>query len=153
MNNAGDLSQLGGREFYPELVTALVKAMYGKTPSNDAWKKWREWAGVGKRSKVYSWEQLCFILAIAAIRRRSPKNNPELNANQVALFAGDVAFQEKIANAIGEVDKVGIVGRGIVSHYARQGLKVTEHQLRYRIDDFKAKRIYDEGFLKIAIGY
>jgi len=141
------------RKFYGEFVGVLVKAVYGRSPSSDTWKRWREWAGIAKRRKEYSWEQLCFMVAIAAVRKDSPRNYPEMDARRIQELANSLELQERVALAVAEKDKHGIIGREIIPHYRSLGLKIQRSRLYRAIPDFSTSHLYTLDVVKIALGY
>lgn len=105
--------ELQQRTFTSEFVRRWVRGVYGGELQPATWNRWRTWAKMPKGVQTYTWEQLCFLSAIALIRYKdkvlghSPTR--QLCRSEVDLVANSLELQEPLAQIVRRMDAEGRV--------------------------------------------
>ena len=132
------------RRFPSGDVRRCLDVAYGRRVSNDAYRNWRGWAGVGGGWATY--DQFCFLLAIAVIRRSqrgSRLERTELERRQVVEIAESLEIQEMVAGAIAQTDSLGLVcGRDLPAALEQHGYQISRSSLYRLIHNFSQGRYY-----------
>lgn len=119
----------------------------GKKLASQTWVNWRRWAGVTNGAKYLSWEQLCKLAAIAAIRRDG--SNRELDMADINRLAKSPELQEDLAQAVKDLDSKGILGYNIPTYLYAEGIVVKTYDLYNKMKDFSLKATYQEDQLRV----
>lgn len=134
---------LKDRRFSSAIAKACCQKVYGRAIHPSTYRNWRSWAGVKKGVKDLSFEEFCFLVAIAEIRCRTFPVAPELSRVDVQTVADSVEIQAAIVAAIEKMDSLGFVyGRDAVKALSDRGLNVGRTNLYNLVPGFSASKIY-----------
>jgi hypothetical protein len=133
------------RRFPVALARQICIAIYGSSPSQQAWGNWRKWAKVPAHSRIVSYEQLCLLAAIASIRKKKPRE--ELAISEIKAIANCPKLAEAIDRSLTHLDERGILGSDVPFWLASREIKVHSFDLYNRIKGFSTKGLYSEDLL------
>jgi len=140
---------LKSRIFASGMVKQYCTALYGKAIANDAWVKWREWAGLTRRRRSFTFEQFCFVAAIATIRSMGGYNKRQLRESEILKQANSVELQNCIAEAIAYLDALGVVsGFDAVEELQRRGIETNRRALSRKVPGFSCYGVYKVTYLE-----
>lgn len=140
------------RRFPSAIVRACCEKVYGKSIATGTYRNWRSWAGVKKAAKYFSFEQFCFVIAIAEVRRRTYPNAPELARPDIELIAKSVEIQEAISKTTQRLDEMGFVcGRDAVKALEDRGYKISRTNLYHKVPRFSALKVYRISYLESLV--
>jgi hypothetical protein len=130
------------RLFSGVMVKAICDRTYESRISNEAWKNWRSWARVPKRGRAYTFEQFCFLYAIALIRSDEDHRYRQLGRKEIRRIAESVETQEMMAGFIEFFDQDLIVGKDAPIALATRGVKVSIKTLYKNVPGFSTGKVY-----------
>jgi len=134
------------RVFPISIAKAYVVRIYNRNPSPDTWKNWREWAGISKGRMYISFDQFCFLAAIATIRVCDRYR--ELNREEVEAMANSLAIQEPLAQLIYYIDSTEkVVGGDAIDALKARGIETTLRDLYRKVPKFSKQTIYPINYL------
>lgn len=139
------------RKFPTRMVRDCCSVIYGKPISRDAWTQWRRWSGVQARSRYLSFEQFCYLAAIAWIRGHQLQHgNPrtELRRTEIDVIANGVELQSEIKRLLDIVDVDRCIGRDAPLALAARGLDVSLRSLYRNVPGFNTQTVYKLDYLE-----
>ena len=148
--------ELKQRVFTTDFAKVFCRKIY-RFPINKAtWGNWRRWSGIPARSRECSYEQLCFIVAIAYMRAEAREFGDgyyqELKSSDVENIATSPSFQQMIAEGISFIDGNGLIaGRDIPRFLRITGNTVTSRTLYRKIPGFSLNKVYKFSDIETAI--
>ncbi|MGL5061078.1 MAG: hypothetical protein ACRC62_13980 [Microcoleus sp.] len=115
------MGQKTERTFDSPLVRRTCEKIYGSRVSPDAWTRWKGWAKV--KGKKYSFEQFCFMVAIAQCRHEN--RFAELSMKKLKAIAYSDATIQMIGSLVAYLDNEGwAMGWDILTALAAEGVDV-----------------------------
>jgi|GEM_PF-973770 len=136
------------RAFPGAMVRSICDRTYGSRISAEAWKNWRKWADVPQSKRAYTFEQFCFLYAIALIRSDENNRYRELRLREIAKIAESLETQELLAGFVQFFDSELIVGKDAPIALAARGVKVSLKSLYRNVPGFSTGKIYQVEHLK-----
>lgn len=134
------------RYFPVSMVKAYASRIYGKISKN-AWHNWRSWANVPKGAMLVTFDQFCFIAAIATLRTQHPRR--ELSRSEVQQIANSLDLQTSIAAVIEFMDNSGtIAGSDAIKALQIRGKRVSLRSLYRKIPAFSLHKFYSIEYLE-----
>lgn len=143
------------RSLPSSIAKVCCERVYGKSIAPATWSNWRRWAGIGNRAREIDFDQFCFLVAIAEIRRRQfpSAHTSELIYDEVLTISQSIEVQSAASAAIREMDLRGFVwGRHAAIALAGKGLSVARSTLYEKVPGFSLDRIYPIEYLELMCG-
>lgn len=133
------------------IVRGACEKIYEGSIDPHAWLRWKQWAGVAKgRTKQYTAEQFCMMIAIATLR----KNNQygELSQKAVKKIANSGTTIEMITALAAHINAEGwALGWNIRSALAMRGYEVSGAVLRRVVPKMRPNQWYQVDALIRAL--
>ena len=142
------VSAFRDRAFSGAMVRSVCDRTYGSRISSDAWKNWREWADVLPTKRSYTFEQFCFLYAIALIRSDEVDRYRQLREREIIKISESLETQKMLAEFIKFFDFELIVGKDAPIALAARGVKVSLKTLYKNVPGFSVGKIYQIEHLK-----
>jgi len=139
---------LRDRVFPAKMVRGICEWIYKGTISRSAWTKWREWAKVSKESRSYTFEQFCFLYAVASIRAKEENRYRELWGGEVEAIAKSLETEEALGEFVRFFDSQYVVGKDAPRRLAHDGVRVSARTLYRNVPGFNMNKIYQVDHLK-----
>jgi len=144
---------LPNRVFSTEFAKAFCRKIYGHRINKTTWANWRSWTGIPFRQRSCTYEQLCFLVAIAQIRGEDRNLGkgfyPELSRPKVRALAENPNFQERMVSGIRFIDDSAIVmGRDAPRALQLHGVETSLRSLYRNVPNFSAQKMYQLNELK-----
>jgi len=130
------------------MVRSICDRTYGSRISSEAWKNWREWADVSKSKRAYTFEQFCFLYAVALIRSNEEDRYRQLRRSEIRKISESLETQEVLAQFIEFFDADLIVGKDAPIALAARGVRVSLKTLYKNVPGFSTGKIYQVEHLK-----
>lgn len=143
------------RSLPSSIAKVCCERVYGKSIAPATWSNWRRWAGISNRAREIDFDQFCFLVAIAEIRRRQfpVTHTSELIYAEVLAISQSVEVQLAVSGAIREMDFRGFVsGRHAAIALAEKGLSVARSTLYKKVPGFSLDRVYAIAYLELMCG-
>jgi len=144
---------LPNRVFSTEFAKVFCRKTYGHRINKTTWCNWRSWADIPLRRRSCTYEQLCFLVAIAQVRGEDRDLGkgfyPELSCSRVKVLADDPSFQERIVSGVRFIDDSAIVmGRDAPRALRLNGVEASLRSLYRNVPNFSAQKMYQLSDLK-----
>ena len=146
--SSGIVESFRGRVFSGAMVRSICDRTYGSRISADAWKNWRSWADVSPSKRTYTFEQFCFLYAIALIRSDEESRYRQLREKEIIKVSESLETQELLAEFIKFFDSELVVGKDAPIALAVRGVRVSLKTLYKNVPGFSTGKIYQVEHLK-----
>lgn len=130
------------------MVRSICDRVYGSRISSEAWRNWREWADVPKHKRAYSFEQFCFLYAVASIRSNEFSRYRQLRSSEIRKISESIETQEMLAKFVEFFDTDLIVGKDAPIALAARGVRVSLKTLYKNVPGFSTGKIYQVEHLR-----
>ncbi|MBD2076304.1 hypothetical protein H6F86_20955 [Phormidium sp. FACHB-592] len=130
--------ELQQRDFPAAFAKTYAIKIYGSKPSPNTWRNWRSWADIPKGAKLFSFEQVCKLTAIAVLRSKNAEGC--LRESDIHAIAYSLEHQEQVAAVIEYLDNSEIVaGNDLVRALSVRGVDMSLPTLYRRMREINVK--------------
>ncbi len=133
---------LRDRRFSGAMVRGICDHVHGSHVSRNAWGNWRTWAGVRADTRSYTFEQFCFLFAIASIRSKEEDKYRQLYKGEIEKIAESPETENTIGDFVRFFDSQYVVGKDAPRRLAHDGVKVSARTLYRNVPGFNMNKIY-----------
>ena len=137
------------RVFAGVVARSLCERTYGGKISDDAWGNWRKWIKIPSYRREYTFQELCWLYAIAKLRSNPKNRYRQLGAVEINEIAKSLDTHEMIESLIHMIDESGIVlGKDAALALAANGVNVSTRTLYRNVPGFSTNKTYKVKELK-----
>ena len=139
---------LRDRRFSGAMVRDVCNRVYGSRISRNAWANWRAWAGVRADKRTYTFDQFCFLFAVALIRSRQTNRYRELAKSEIIAIAQDDETIKTLGDFVDFFDSRFVLGSDAPRLLAAKGVRVSMRTLYRNVPGFSMSKVYQVEHLR-----